>query len=146
MNDSRFTVRRARWPRDILALRSVREPVFVEEQQVPLELEWDDADPLCIHVLAEDRDNQPIGTGRLSTDGKIGRMAVLEPWRGRGVGGAIVQALLEEARSLGISECRLHAQTSVLRFYARHGFTAEGPEFREAGISHRLMRLRFDDE
>lgn len=145
MTDNTYRVRRANWPDDVPALRSVREPVFVEEQNVPLEMEWDEDDPRCIHVLAEDSDGNPIGTGRLSKDGKVGRMAVHKPWRGTGVGGAILQALLDEARAAGIPECRLHGQTAAVGFYARYGFEAEGPEFEEAGIPHRMMRRKMED-
>ncbi len=141
--DKAFRVRKAKWPEDLAALRSIREPVFVEEQKVPLELEWDDDDPVCIHVIAEDADGRPIGTGRLAADGKIGRMAVHQKWRGKGVGGAILQALLDEARYQNIPECYLHGQTAALDFYGRYGFEAEGEEFDEAGIPHRMMRLRF---
>ncbi|MCP1726792.1 putative GNAT family N-acyltransferase [Natronospira proteinivora] len=144
--NKQFTVRPAQWPDDVPALREVREPVFVEEQQVPLALEWDEDDPKCIHVLAHDGEGRPIGTGRLSRDGKVGRMAVLKPWRGHGVGGAILQALLDEARKAGIPECRLHGQTSALGFYNRYGFKAEGEEFMEAGIPHYLMRLRISED
>lgn len=140
-----YQVRPARWPEDVPALRSIREPVFVEEQNVPLELEWDDDDPRCIHVIAEDDQGRPIGTGRLAQSGKVGRMAVIKDWRGHGVGGAILEALLDEARKAGIPECYLHGQTSALGFYGRYGFVPEGEEFEEAGIPHRMMRLRLDD-
>ncbi|MEA5445333.1 GNAT family N-acetyltransferase [Gammaproteobacteria bacterium AB-CW1] len=140
-----ISVRRARWPEDVPLLRSIREPVFVEEQQVPLEMEWDEDDPHCIHVIAEDAEGNAIGTGRLAKSGKVGRMAVLKPWRGHGVGGAILQALLDEARSAGIPECYLHGQTVALGFYERYGFVAEGPEFDEAGIQHRMMRRRIEE-
>lgn len=140
-----FTVRRARWPEDVPALRQVREPVFVDEQKVPLEMEWDEDDPRCIHVVAEDGDGNPIGTGRLASDGKIGRMAVLRDWRGHGVGGAILEALLAEAREAGMPECHLHGQTSAVGFYTRYGFEPEGAEFEEAGIPHLMMRRHFED-
>ncbi|MDN3516278.1 GNAT family N-acetyltransferase [Aquisalimonas lutea] len=142
-NDTAYAVRNASWPDDLAAIRSVRGPVFVDEQRVPVELEWDEVDATCVHVLAESPDDGPIGTGRLAPDGKIGRIAVLPGWRHRGVGDAILQALIDEALASGLSECRLHAQATALDFYARRGFTAEGPEFQEAGITHRLMRRRF---
>ena len=78
-------------------LRAVREPVFVQEQQVPLEEEWDALDPLCRHVIARDESGQPIGTGRLTPERKIGRMAVLRDWRGKGVGDALLSALMAQA-------------------------------------------------
>lgn len=125
-------------------LRRVREPVFVHEQQVPLELEWDELDPLCHHVLARDDAGRPIGTGRLTPQRKIGRMAVLQEWRGRGVGDALLSALMVQARELGWRELSLHAQVSAIAFYARHGFLPYGPRFEEAGIQHQSMKLLLD--
>jgi predicted GNAT family N-acyltransferase len=132
------SVRAADWNDDRAALRAVREQVFVHEQAVPIELEWDEFDPLCQHVVAEAA-GQAIGTGRLLPDGHIGRMAVLESWRGRGVGSAMLDALLRLARDRGIRRVRLNAQSRAVAFYRRHGFTAEGDEFIEAGITHRSM-------
>ena len=121
-------------------LRAVREIVFVEEQQVPLDLEWDDLDPQCVHVLARALDGAPIGTGRLTPEHKIGRMAVLREWRGKGVGDAMLLALIEQARMRGWREISLHAQTSAIPFYLRHGFQPYGERFWEAGIEHQSMR------
>lgn len=123
------------------ALRQVRETVFVQEQNVPAELELDAHDPLCQHVLAFADDGTPIGTGRLTPDRRIGRMAVLAPWRGRGVGEALLAALLQRAGELGWREITLHAQLPAQRLYARHGFLPYGERFVEAGIEHRSMRL-----
>lgn len=132
----------ADWERDRDALRAVREAVFVVEQGVPLELEWDEFDAVSTHVIAEDADSRAIGTGRLLPDGHIGRMAVLAPWRGRGIGDALLARLIEQARDIGMNELCLHAQSHAVPFYARHGFTCVGDEFIEAGIPHRLMRHR----
>jgi len=121
------------------ALRAVRWKVFVEEQRVPEELEWDEEDERSRHVLAVNVDGGPIGTGRLLRDGHIGRMAVLKDWRGRGVGSALLQLLLRLARESKHEIVRLHAQTHAAGFYARHGFVAEGDEFMEAGIPHVIM-------
>ncbi|MFQ6310527.1 GNAT family N-acetyltransferase, partial [Lysobacter capsici] len=128
------------------ALRQVRETVFVQEQNVPAELELDAHDPLCQHVVAFADDGTPIGTGRLTPDRRIGRMAVLAPWRGRGVGEALLAALLQRAGELGWrrgggGKSPLHAQLPAQRLYARHGFLPYGERFVEAGIEHRSMRL-----
>jgi predicted GNAT family N-acyltransferase len=131
-------VRAADWDADRAALRAVREQVFVREQAVPIELEWDEFDPLCQHVVAEAA-GQAIGSGRLLPDGHIGRMAVLESWRGQGVGSAILEALLRLARDSGIRRVRLNAQSRAVAFYRRQGFIAEGEEFIEVGIPHRSM-------
>lgn len=120
----------------------IRERVFVHEQQVPLELEWDEFDAVSHHVLARDATGRPIGTGRLLPDGHIGRMAVLPDWRGRGVGRALLDRLMELAAQAGQAELALHAQTHACGFYRAAGFVEEGPEFMEAGIPHRLMTRR----
>ena len=133
-------MRLAHWSRDEAAIRRVRERVFVEEQHVPPDLEWDGLDGDCLHAVAEVENRDVIGTGRLHPGGKIGRMAVLRPWRHQGVGAAILAELVAEAQRRRQPEVYLHAQTRALEFYARHGFVAEGDEFDEAGIPHRLMR------
>jgi predicted GNAT family N-acyltransferase len=135
-----FRIRRADWDRDQAALQRVREIVFVIEQSVPLELEWDGIDPDCQHVLAEDDQGRAIGTGRLLPDGHIGRMAVLQSWRHRGAGSALLRELIAIAAERGMSEVVLNAQTQALKFYQRHGFAAEGEDFLDAGIPHRRMR------
>jgi len=122
--------------------RRVREEVFVREQGVPIEMEWDEWDERCVHALAIDRAGQAIGTGRLLPDGRIGRMAVLRAWRGRGVGAAILEALMQQARERRMAEITLHAQTYATGFYERHGFSTEGEIFMEAGIPHVTMTLR----
>ncbi len=140
MIESDFRVEPADYQADIQDLRLVRETVFVLEQKVPIEEEWDDLDPRCRHVLARDRHHRPIGTGRLTPEHKIGRMAVLPEWRGKGVGDAMLVALMDQARAQGWTEVKLNAQVSAERFYARHGFTAYGERFMEAGIEHQAMR------
>lgn len=142
--DRGFEVRQARWPEDGPALRAVREAVFVAEQGVPKELEWDGRDAACVHVLALDKGARPIGTARMTPEGHIGRMAVLAAWRGRGVGSALLAALLARAVALRLPGVYLNAQTGALGFYARHGFQAEGRTFLDAGIPHRRMALSLD--
>lgn len=132
------TVRIADWVADRAALRSVREAVFVREQSVPLELEWDEFDAASRHVLAW-HGSEPVGTGRLLPDGHIGRMAVLRDWRGSGVGSALLVTLMDLARAAGMRTVALNAQTQAMPFYTHHGFAAEGEEFLEAGIPHRHM-------
>ena len=139
--DSDFRVEPADYAVDFKDLRAVREPVFVVEQNVPLEMEWDELDPHCHHVIARDAAHRPIGTGRLTPEHKIGRMAVLRHWRGHGVGEALLLALIEQARALGWREVALNAQVSALGFYEKFGFAAYGERFEEAGIEHQAMRL-----
>jgi len=140
MINADFRVEPADYRVDFADLRAVREPVFIVEQQVPVEEEWDELDPQCRHVIARDADNRPIGTGRLTPERKIGRMAVLAEWRGKGVGGAILEALMDEARALGWLEVTLNAQTHAIPFYASYGFEAFGEAFMEANIPHLAMR------
>lgn len=142
MSPDDIQVRLADWSMDEAVLRSVRTRVFVQEQSVPDILEWDGLDEQCIHAIAETGTDGVVGTGRLHPSGKIGRMAVLPPWRGRGAGAGILRRLLEAAAERGLDEVYLHAQVPVVGFYARLGFVAEGPEFDEADIPHRLMRLK----
>lgn len=119
--------------------RAIRWAVFVEEQGVPVELEWDEYDAISWHAVAYDA-GTPIATGRLLPDGHLGRMAVIRTARGQGVGGTILEALMAKAKELGYVQLILNAQAAVLPFYERYGFTAEGDEFMEAGIPHRVMR------
>lgn len=122
------------------SVHEVRDVVFVQEQQVPRDLERDALDPLSHHVLARDAAGTPIGTARLTPEHRIGRMAVLSAWRGRGVGDALLSALLDEARRRHWPDVSLHAQVTAEAFYARHGFLPEGERFIEAGIEHQGMR------
>ena len=120
----------------------VRDTVFVGEQHVPPGIERDEHDAASRHVIARDSDGCTIGTGRLLADGHLGRMAVLADWRGKGVGRALLERLLEEASLQGQENLALHAQTQASGFYRRFGFVEEGPEFMEAGIPHRTMVRR----
>lgn len=139
---SQWKLRIANWQDDRVALRAVREAVFVREQHVPPELEWDEFDAHCIHVLATDTAASAIGTSRLLGDGTIGRMAVLKAWRGKGVGKALLLRLLEEARKQHLQQAVLHAQIHASGFYRKLGFEMMGEEFMEAGIPHVRMVLR----
>ena len=134
-----FGVETGGWSELAEQARQVRDAVFVGEQKVPRDIEWDEHDAVSRHVIAHDSDGGAIGTGRLLTDGHIGRMAVLADWRGKGVGRALLERLLEEARQQGHAHLALHAQTQASGFYRRFGFVEEGPEFMEAGIPHRTM-------
>lgn len=135
-----FRVRLVDWRDASATLSAIRTTVFVGEQGVPPEIEIDGRDPGCAHVVAESDSGEAVGTGRLMPDGRIGRMAVLAAWRGRGVGAAMLEALVAEAKRRGFRETCLHAQAHAKEFYARHGFVVEGEEYLEAGIPHVLMR------
>jgi YbgC/YbaW family acyl-CoA thioester hydrolase len=120
--------------------QQIRRAVFVDEQKIPAEMEWDGADPSCTHAVAYNRFGVPLATGRLLEHvpgvAKIGRMAVSQTMRGSRVGRAVLDALMGAAREQGFREAVLHAQMSAAPFYGRAGFTERGPAFDEAGITH----------
>ena len=138
---SPFTIRVLDWDDAAALARPLREEVFVVEQRVPLELEWDEHDAGARHAIALAANGEAIGTARLLPEGRIGRMAVRKSWRGRGVGAALMRALLDEALAAGMATITLHAQTHAAGFYRGFGFSARGGEFLEAGIPHLEMTL-----
>jgi predicted GNAT family N-acyltransferase len=131
-----LSIRMLTWIEARTDASAIREAVFVAEQGVPAEIELDEWDERCDHALAVDARGRAIGTGRLLRDGHIGRLAVLREHRGRGVGAAILEALIERARQRGMRRVVLNAQTHAAGFYARFGFAVSGDEFVEAGIPH----------
>ncbi|HEY4372298.1 MAG TPA: GNAT family N-acetyltransferase [Burkholderiales bacterium] len=132
------------------AARAVRTAVFVVEQNIAEEEEWDEWDAPSLHAVGYGAAGAALGTGRLLPPvfdaqpgvGHIGRMAVLKEARGTGIGGAILRRLMQAAPEYGYTQIVLHAQSHVAGFYARHGFVAEGAEFLEVGIPHVAMRAR----
>lgn len=143
MTESRIRIREASWSADEPTIAEIRRRVFIEEQEVPEELEWDGIDGDCRHVLAFDGE-LAVATGRLVPGGKIGRMAVLPDHRGSGIGIRVLRHLMEMAREEGLRGCELNAQTSAMDFYAREGFRPTGGEFMDAGIPHRRMVMTFE--
>ncbi|MFF2408644.1 GNAT family N-acetyltransferase [Streptomyces sp. NPDC058092] len=147
-----YTTRTVVDEQDRAACFQVRKDVFVGEQNVPEEIEYDAHDADAVHVIAVAADGSALGTGRLlhgpaaartggdPTVGSLGRLAVIKRARGLGVGVALVRAIEDAARDLGLAAVDLHAQTHALGFYERLGYAAYGPEFPDAGISHRAMR------
>jgi predicted GNAT family N-acyltransferase len=138
-----FTVAIADWTNDDdrSACRNVREQVYIVEQKVREEDEWDEFDEGSRHVLARDAEGNAIGTGRLTPNMMIGRMAVVREWRGREVGAMMLHTLLEQARGLAYPAVELHAQIQAAPFYERFGFARYGEEYDECGIAHVNMRL-----
>ena len=141
MTNKDITVSPADWHADNTDIRRIRETVFIREQNVPPEEEWDDMDAQSQHFLARLGKRDAVGTGRLQPDGKITRMAVLSEARGCGVGAALLEALLVAAVHQGKAVPWLHAQSDAVEFYERYGFAVAGEPFQEAGIEHRLMRM-----
>ncbi|MFG2466591.1 GNAT family N-acetyltransferase [Streptomyces canus] len=153
MSTHAYVVRVAEDPADREACFTVRKEVFVGEQGVPEDIEYDAYDAVAVHVLAVREDGVPLGTGRLLhgaaaagktggdvTVGSLGRLAVTQAARGLGVGAALVRAIEDAAHARGLVAVDLHAQTHALGFYERLGYVAYGPEFPDAGIPHRAMR------
>jgi len=136
-------VRDADFTADFASIRHVRETVFIDEQRVPRELEFDDRDPLCVHVLVFDGD-APVGTGRLDPayGGKVGRVAVLASHRRRGVGAALMKRLHDIAREQRQTQLWCNAQLTAVAFYEGLGYRRVGPTFVEAGIDH--VRMEYD--
>ncbi len=122
------------------AAGAIRRQVFIEEQGIPADMEWDAADASCLHALARNRFGVPLATGRMLEHvpgvAKIGRMAVLRSMRGTQIGRQVLDALMAEARKQGYREVLLHAQLSAENFYLRAGFQRRGQPFEEAGIGH----------
>lgn len=140
MQNAKLEIREGSWEALGAEATEIRRMVFIEEQRVPLEEEWDGRDPECRHFLAL-LEGLPVGTARLLPDAHIGRVAVLAEARGSGIGAALMAAAIEAARRDGHPAVELAAQTHALAFYARLGFIPFGDEFLDAGILHRNMRL-----
>lgn len=137
-----YSIRMVAWEDEASILRHIRTMVFIHEQQVPADLEWDEFDAISLHMLALNSDGQAVGTARLLPDCRIGRMAVLNEWRGKGIGSAMMRRILEEINHRKMPQAMLNAQTSAIQFYEKFGFQVSGNEFMEAGIPHVKMVLQ----
>jgi predicted GNAT family N-acyltransferase len=139
---SKPQIRRVLDERDRAAVFVIRGAVFVAEQQVPIEEEWDARDSTAAFLLAL-AEGVPVGTVRIVDQGDgsglLGRMAVLPAGRGQGTGAALIRAAEELAHESGLDRVELHAQTHALGFYERLGYVAHGEEFMDAGIPHLHM-------
>ncbi|MEU9074197.1 GNAT family N-acetyltransferase [Kitasatospora sp. NPDC004745] len=146
------TVRVAEGEADLALVHGVRRAVFIVEQGIPEDEEWDDLDPTSEHLLAVGADGTPLGTARLihgeqalkltgGVEGRVllGRLAVVAAARGTGLGADLVRAIEAAALARGAREVELHAQVQALGFYERLGYAAEGPVYQDGGIPHRTM-------
>lgn len=140
MND--FVIAIVSWSEKQAELTSVRRAVFIEEQNVPESIELDGKDPNCFHVLASDTNGCPVGTARINSKGRIGRMAVLHDYRRRGIGRKMIQALMDYGRKNSITDFHVSSQVTAIGFYKKMGFEPYGEEFIEAGIKHINMKLK----
>lgn len=143
--EAMLEVRVGSWADVSIASAAIRQEVFVAEQGIAAALALDEADTGAVHAMAFNRLGSGVSTGRMVTVApgvaKIGRMATCAALRGAGAGRAVLGALLSAARARGDREVLLHAQTSAVGFYARHGFAAHGAVFEEAGLPHVAMAL-----
>lgn len=135
-------VKQVTWQQAQADLRAIRTPVFIEEQLVTPEFEWDDIDSGAVHLLAL-YDNQPIGCLRIIHYRKIGRMAVLKPWRGQGVGKVLLNEAIHICRQHGSKQIDLSAQTHAIQFYQQAGFQIISDVYTDVHIPHVDMRLIF---
>jgi predicted GNAT family N-acyltransferase len=121
-------------------IRLIRDQVFIIEQRVPRDEEFDDRDPLCPHAVVYEQE-AAVATGRIDLDkgGKVGRVAVLKSHRRRGVGRLLMQALEQHARQQGAERVWCHAQLQAVPFYELLGYRVCGDEFEEANIPHVFM-------
>jgi predicted GNAT family N-acyltransferase len=142
---SRLEVIAIESPADMQRAHAIRRRVFIEEQQVPEDIEMDADDAHAFHALAT-LDGVAVGCGRMVEHGagevKIGRMAVLLDHRNTGVGARILRFLIDRARARGFRKAILHAQLTAEGFYLKEGFSPVGGVFDEAGIAHRAMELQ----
>ena len=138
-----FVVKLVSWDRYNEALTQVRDQVFIIEQQIPKILERDKNDEKYFHVAAIAANEEVIGTGRMTPEGKIGRMAVVKNWRGKGVGQGLLTKLIEHSMKLELSFVTLDAQITAVNFYTSNGFHAIGERFMDAGIPHIKMTRTF---
>lgn len=120
--------------------KPVRRSVFIDEQGIDESEEWDEHDAHCLHVVAWWKE-EVVGTARLLPEGKIGRMAVLPRYRSKGIGSAMLHALLAIASEKKMPVVRLSAQQQAVEFYRGHGFVPDGPPHEEVGIAHQWMVL-----
>lgn len=134
-----FTTRPASWEHDANAIMQIRNEVFVQEQNVPVSIESDAFDPLAWYALSELADGTPIACARLQPDGKVTRIAVLKPWRRKGVARDMIKLILHIAELNQLQSLYLHAQLSASKLYEEFGFTETGNQFEEAGIKHIKM-------
>lgn len=141
-----FQVRSVSFIESQKLIKAVRHAVFVVEQDVDPSLEWDGSDIECRHVLAVSAEGLPIATGRISTGGKIGRMAVLKGWRGQNVGRAVLTKLIDVGIEQGLNRLELSSQLHAIAFYQKAGFREHGDVYLDANIPHRKMTLYLDSE
>lgn len=139
MSESDFHLQIVNWQSHEPELRDIRTQVFIQEQKVPVQLEWDEEDKTCIHILVSNKVGKAVATGRILNNGQIGRMAVVKAYRRQGIGKLILKTLLKQAHLLNLESVFLNAQIDAVEFYKPFGFSETGSRFNDAGIQHIRM-------
>lgn len=139
---SQFSIRTGRWDELQNDAKLIREQVFIQEQQIPVEDEWDAEDAISVHFVVYDQD-QPIATARLLQNNSVGRVAVLKSHRGAGIGKLLMQQIIQQAKHQQREFLKLSSQVHAIQFYAGLGFNVEGEQYLDCGIPHIDMRLLF---
>lgn len=138
---SDFVIKQTSFDENRDAIISIREQVFIKEQHVPEELEWDGLDDDAVQLLVMHHEH-PVATSRMLDDGHIGRMAVIPAYRKQGIGGHMLSTLIKIAKQKGLSRVYLSAQVEAIDFYRKHGFTVNSDTYMDAGIPHKDMYLK----
>jgi len=152
-----YSLQTTNWQSHCASLKLIRQQVFIEEQNVPVELEWDGLDEKACHILAQvivAGKKLAIGTARITLNNTedpvkkahIGRMAVLAAWRGQGIGSDILHACIDECRKLKVKKIVLNAQVDVIPFYQKAGFEISSKEFLDANIPHKQMTRLLENQ
>lgn len=142
MTEAQIQIETVNWDEHQNNLKKIRHQVFVIEQKVPLNEEWDNLDGEAKHFLAFNEQHEAIGTARVLPTGQIGRMAVLKEYRRYGIGKRILETVYAYHLARGINKLFLHAQVKAIPFYEDSGFVVTGDSFIEAGIEHKTMELK----
>ena len=139
-----YMIRSGHWDQLQPDAKNIREQVFIHEQNISAEEEWDNQDPIALHFVVYAQE-QPIATARLLENNSIGRVAVLKHYRGKGIGKLLMLKIIEQAKNEDRDSLKLSAQTHAIPFYAGLGFQVEGETYLDCGIPHVTMTMKLDD-
>ncbi|WP_151790308.1 GNAT family N-acetyltransferase [Acinetobacter junii] len=135
-----FRVQSGHWDKLEQDAKFIRKQVFIIEQNIPEEEEWDDQDMISDHFVVYDQD-QPIATARLLQNNSVGRVAVLKAYRGHGIGSMIMLEIIQQAHQQDRKFLQLSSQVHAISFYEKLGFSIQGDAYDECGIPHIKMQL-----
>ena len=135
-----YRVQSGHWDKLEQDAKFIRKQVFIIEQNIPEEEEWDDQDMISDHFVVYDQD-QPIATARLLQNNSVGRVAVLKAYRGQGIGRMIMLEVIRQAHQQDRKFLQLSSQVHAISFYEKLGFSIQGDAYDECGIPHIKMQL-----